>query len=69
MTGMISCVRKVDGVEQLLTDAVWRICSRMGKRIGLLAHGNNNISDNISELFFILFVVYIISMFYSFVLD
>lgn len=50
-------------------DAVWRICSRMGKRIGLLAHGNNNISDNISELFFILFVVCIISMFYSFVLD
>lgn len=49
-------------------DAVWRICSRMGKRIGLLAHGNNN-TDNISELFFILFVVYIISMFYSFVLD
>lgn len=56
-------------LEQLLTDAVWRICSRMGKRIGLLAHGNNNISDNISELFFILFVVCIISMFYSFVLD
>lgn len=38
--GMIPCVREVDGngggngLEQLLVDAVWRICSRMGKSLG-----------------------------------